>query len=356
MNHSFFRIILSIKEHSKLCISGNFSFKIYLAVSGLLFYFACAYFTDTAFAQTSASISDTGFYFDTVVTIRLDGTQDETILEEAFAQMARYEAILSRTCEGSDVWNINHSGGQTVEVHDETAELLALALDYAALSDGAFDITIAPYIDLWDFQNNPGNVPSHDMIAQAGKHIGISGLHLNGTTVTLDDPDASIDLGGIAKGYIADRIKEFLLEKGITSAFINLGGNVLTIGTKPDGQLWNIGIRDPFLTASDIISIVKIDDQSVVTSGTYERFFEKNGTVYHHILDPHTGYPVQNGLKSVTILSDSSADADALSTTCFVLGLDKGMELIESLDYAEAMFLTEEKEIHYSNGFPQNKN
>ncbi len=355
MNRSFFHILFSIKEYCKICISRCFSLKN-LAVSGLLICFACSLFSGSVFAQKTESISDTGFYFDTVVTIRLDGTGDTAILTETFEQMARYEAILSRTREGSDVWNINHSCGQPVEVQDETAALLALAQKYADLSGGAFDITIAPYLDLWDFQNNPGNLPSDDAISQAGRHIGLAGLHLNGNTVTLDDPDAAIDLGGIAKGYIADQLKEFLIGKGISSAFINLGGNVLTIGTKPDNQPWNIGIRDPFQTATDIITIVKINDQSVVTSGTYERFFEKDGIVYHHILDPHTGYPVQNGLKSVTVLSDSSADADALSTTCFVLGPDKGMELIESLDYAEAMFITEEKEIRYSSGFPQNQN
>lgn len=310
-------------------------------------------FSDTALARTDTSITDTGFYFDTVVTVRLDGTDDETILKEAFEKMADYESMLSRTREGSDVWEINHNSGNPVEVHEETAALLALALEYGELSDGAFDITIAPYIDLWDFQNNSGTLPSEEALAKAGAHTGLSNVHLDGTTVTLDDPDTAIDLGGIAKGYIADRIKEFLLEKGVTSAFINLGGNVLTIGTKPDGQPWNIGIRDPFRTASDIITIVKADGQSIVTSGTYERFFEKDGVIYHHILDPQTGCPIRNGLKSVTILSDTSADGDALSTSCFVLGLERGMELIETLDQIEAMFITEDEEIHYSSGFPQ---
>lgn len=299
------------------------------------------------------SVSDTSFYFDTVVTITLRGTDDGSIIRECFEQMAMYEAMLSRTRENSDVWNINHSGGKPVEVSDETAELISLALKYSELSDDAFDITIAPYSILWDFQNNTGNIPSEDALAAAGEHVDISGLHLEGNTVTLDDPEAAIDLGGIAKGYIADRIKEYLLASGVDSAFINLGGNVLTVGTKPDGKLWNIGIRDPFGEAIDIITTVQTGGQSVVTSGTYERFFEKDGVIYHHILDPQTGYPIQNGLKSVTILSDSSADGDALSTTCFVLGLEKGMELIESLDGIEAMFITDEAELCYSSGFPR---
>ncbi|MDO4323750.1 MAG: FAD:protein FMN transferase [Lachnospiraceae bacterium] len=298
------------------------------------------------------SISDTGFYFDTVVTIKLNGTSDKTILRDCFDKMAEYEALLSRTREGSDIWNVNHSGGQPVEVSDETAALIELAMKYAELSDGAFDITVAPYLTLWDFQNNSGSVPPDETIAAAREHVGLSLLHLEGNTVTLDDPEAAIDLGGIAKGYIADHLKELLAEKGIQSAWINLGGNVLAIGQKPDGTNWNIGIRNPFGEATDIIAIVKTADQSVVTSGTYERFFEKDGTIYHHILNPKNGYPVQNGLKSVTILSDSSADGDALSTTCFVLGMKRGMELVESLDGIEAMFVTDDREIQYSSGFP----
>jgi thiamine biosynthesis lipoprotein len=310
----------------------------------------------TTSASSNVSVSDTGFYFDTVVTIKLNGTEDETILQKCFDKMAEYEAMLSRTREGSDIWKVNHAGGEPVEVSDETAELINLALKYADLSEGAFNITLAPYSILWDFQNNTGDVPSEEEIAEAGSHTGLSLLHIDGNTVTLDDPEAAIDLGGIAKGYIADRLKELILENGIESAWINLGGNVLTVGEKPDGSTWNIGIRDPFGEASDIITIVRLRDMSVVTSGTYERFFEKDGVIYHHILDPETGYPMQNGLKSVTILSDSSADGDALSTTCFVLGLERGMELIESLDGIEAMFVTDDKEMHCSSGFPQDEN
>ncbi len=300
---------------------------------------------------SSESVSDTGFYFDTIVTIKLNGTEDTSLLQDCFDEMAKYESLLSRTREGSDVWNVNHSGGKPVEVSDETAALIRLAMKYSGLSDGAFDITVAPYIDLWDFQNNPGNVPDDEVIAAAREHVGFSLLHLDGNTVTLDDPEAAIDLGGIAKGYIADRLKDLLAEKGIQSAWINLGGNVLAVGIKPDGTDWKIGIRDPFGEATDIIAIVQVDDKSVVTSGTYERFFEKDGTIYHHILNPDSGYPVQNGLKSVTILSDSSADGDALSTTCFVLGLERGMELIESIDDIEAMFVTDDGEMHCSSGF-----
>lgn len=299
------------------------------------------------------SVTNTGFYLDTVITITAYGTTDKAVIDDCFSLIGDYEAMLSRTVEGSDIWNVNHGQGQSVEVSEETAELIELALKYSMLSDDAFDITLAPYSILWDFQNNTGNVPSDEEIVEAGKHTGLSNLHVDGTTVTLDDPEGAIDLGGIAKGYIADRVKDLLLSEGIDSALINLGGNVLAVGTKPDGFNWKIGIRKPFADASDLSAVVPVTDQSVVTSGTYERYFEVDGTIYHHILDPATGYPIQNGLQSVTILSDSSADGDALSTTCFVMGLTDGLELVESLDGIEAMFITDDGELHYSSGFPQ---
>lgn len=303
--------------------------------------------------HSPGSVSRTGFFFDTVVSLTVNGTDDDSVLDECFTLMENYEAMLSRTRENSDVWKINHSSGKPVTVSDETASLISLAMKYSELSDGAFDITIAPYVELWDFKESPGTVPSEADLSEAGSHVGISFLQLDGNTVTLSDAEAAVDLGAIAKGYIADRVKEFLTSQGVESALINLGGNVLTIGNRSSSSPWNIGIRDPLGDSDDIITSIRISGKSVVTSGTYERYFEKDGVRYHHILDPETGLPVQNELESVTILSDSSAEGDALSTSCFVLGLEKGMELVESLDGIEALFITDEQELCYSGGFPQ---
>jgi thiamine biosynthesis lipoprotein len=308
--------------------------------------------TGHADASSDLSASKTSFYLDTVITITLRGTDDESLIDDCFEVIGSYEQMLSRTIEGSDIWNVNHAGGEPVEVSEETADLIQLALHYSEISDGAFDITLAPYSILWDFQNNDGTIPSDEEIAEAGSHVGLENLHIDGTTVYLDDPEAAIDLGGIAKGYIADRAKDYLVSAGVTSAVLDLGGNVLTIGTKPDGSDWRIGIRKPFGNVTDTVAVIAVEDKSIVTSGTYERYFEKDGVIYHHILDPQTGYPIQNGLQSVTILSDLSADGDALSTTCFSLGLEDGLALIETLDDIEAMFITDDGELHYSSGFP----
>ena len=174
-------------------------------------------------------------------------------------------------------------------------------------------------------------------------------IKVEGNTVTLPE-GMMIDLGGIAKGYIADELAAFLREQGVTSADLNLGGNVITIGRKPDGTAWRIGVQNPHGSRDESILILNLVDATVVTSGNYERYFELDGVRYHHILDPETGYPVSNGLASVSIITQSSMYADALSTACYVLGLEEGMALIEELEDVEAIFITEDLEIHYSSG------
>ena len=185
-------------------------------------------------------------------------------------------------------------------------------------------------------------------MAEAVTHIDYHCIKVEGNTVTLTDPEARIDLGGIAKGYIADRLKEYLKDEGIEHALIDLGGNMLTLGRRYDGNDFRIGIQKPFADTGTAMAVVSVNDKSVVTSGDYERYFEKDGVIYHHILDPDTGYPVQNDLDQVTIISDQSVDGDALSTTCFAMGLEDGLELIRSLDGIEAVFVTKDGEMHTS--------
>ena len=172
--------------------------------------------------------------------------------------------------------------------------------------------------------------------------------------VKLTDSKASLDVGAIAKGYIADRIKDYLVSKNVKHAIINLGGNVLVLGTKTDGSKYNIGIQRPFDETGEPITSVKVADKSVVTTGTYQRFFEKKGKLYHHILSPNTGRPCKNNLSSVTIITDSSLTADAMSTTCFLLGYEEGMKLVNLLDNVDAIFMTDDNEIHYSDNFLKN--
>jgi len=290
-------------------------------------------------------LSRTGFHFDTIITITLYDSKDDKILNTCFDYCKEFENLVSRTVKSSDISMVNHANGQPVEVSDTTIELLKKGIKFGELTDGAFDITIAPLSELWDFKNNPGNIPSEADINEALSHVNYKNIVIEGNTVTLTDPEAAIDLGGIAKGYMADQLKKYLLNEGVTSAIINLGGNVLTIGAKPNGTSFNIGIQKPFDEQNETITSVQVKDSSVVTSGSYERYFKVDATIYHHILNTETGYPCSNGLLGVTILSEESIDGDALSTTCFALGLEEGQELIASLEGIDAIFVTEDFEI-----------
>lgn len=299
--------------------------------------------------RADSSIKMTGMYFDTIVSVEVWGTNDESILEHCKEMCTRYEQLFSRTIDTSDVSRINAAGGLPVEVDPETAELLEMGLHYGKLSEGRFDITIAPLSELWDVKNNPGNIPDQEAIDEARSHVNYENVILDQNTVTLTDPKAAIDLGGIAKGFIADKLKVYLTGKGIEHALISLGGNIVAVGGRPNGQPFHIGIQKPFAETNEAITTVEISGQSVVSSGTYERYFEKDGKIYHHLLDPAAGYPYDNHLLQVTIISDASADGDALSTACFGLGLEKGTALIESLDNIRAIFVTDDYKLHYAN-------
>ena len=295
-------------------------------------------------------LSVTGLYFDTVIQIDAWGVRT-SVLEECKEICEAYEALFSNKIETSEVSQINASAGSPVKVSQETLDLISLGLKYCELSGGKFDITIAPLSDLWNFTDNPDHViPDAAAIEEARSHVDYKKVLIDeeACTVTLQDPQAKIDLGGIAKGYIADRLKEYLKKEGVEHALINLGGNVLTLGTSSDGSPFRIGIQKPFDEQNIPIDTVEIQDRSVVSSGVYQRYFEKDGSLYHHILDPETGYPYANGLLQATVITDSSADGDALSTCCFALGLDEGIALAESLGDVQAVFVTEDYSLHYA--------
>ena len=302
-------------------------------------------------ARAVSSQSRSGLLLDTTVTITVYHSQPGPILDACFRQIADFERLFSRTLEGSDIWNLNHAQGQPVTVSEETARLLRLALDYADKSDGALDVTIAPASSLWDFKAADPAVPAAEELKRAAAHVNWKNLRLEGTTAQLLDKEMAVDLGAVAKGYIADRLSDSLRAQGVTSALINLGGNIVALGDK-NGKAWQVGIQSPFDEEALAVTL-EVRDKTVVTSGTYERSFRKNGVLYHHILDPKTGEPVRNGLASVTILADGSMIADGLSTACFVLGETKGLALIEATPEAEALFIREDGTELRSAGFPQ---
>lgn len=311
-------------------------------------------------ADSQEPISSTAIKLNTAVTVTIYDSKDRDLLTECMNLCDKYEKVFSRTDADSELYKLNHrkltpaeGTEDTYQVSDSLAELVSEGLDYSQLSEGAFDIAIEPLTSLWDFTAEDPQVPKDSLIQAALPKCDYHNISVDKdkNEITLKTDDTAIELGAIAKGYIADRLKDYLVSQNVKSAIINLGGNVLCIGEKPDNSAFKIGIQKPFADRSETIAVMDIRDKSVVSSGIYERCFEQDGTLYHHLLNPETGYPYDNGLIAVTIISDKSVDGDALSTTCFALGLEDGMKLAESLDDVQAFFVTSDYEIHYTKDF-----
>jgi len=303
----------------------------------------------SVFQQKNTKLSETSFLLDTVVGVTYYDKADTEAVKSAMELCETYELIFSRTDPDSELYRLNES--DTMSVSDDLLTVLKTALDYCVLSNGAFDITMGGVSTLYGFSTDSPSVPDDAALSEALRHVSYKNIQIEGSTVSCTDPDTIIDLGAVAKGYIADRMKEYLLANGVEHAIIDLGGNVLCIGGKPDGSDYRIGIRDPKADAATPIVTVAVDGGSVVTSGIYERSFTQDGVTYHHILDSATGRSVRNGLLSVSILGAESMQCDSLSTVCFALGPEKGLALIDSLDGYEALFITEDMVLHYSDGF-----
>ena len=281
-------------------------------------------------APAQDKVSGVGYYFDTVVTLTLYGAP-EGLLDTLWQECGRYERLLSRTVPSSDVDRINRAGGEPVQVDPETWTILQRAADISRLTEGAFSVTIAPLSTLWDFTGEPPRMPDDAQRLAALPLVDDSRLQLGeDNTVTLP-AGMSIDLGGIAKGYIADRLAEMVRGR-VSGATLNFGGNVYALGNAPGAEGFNIGIAHP-QSPNSAIAAIRVLDRSVVTSGTYQRCFEKDGRLYHHILDPSTGLPADTGLVSASIVAESSMTADALATACIVLGEDKALALLGTLGY-----------------------
>ena len=295
-------------------------------------------------------VSGVGFYFDTVVTVTLYGAP-EGLMAQIWQACERYENLLSKTVAGSDVQRVNASHGEPVTVDPETWAILRRAKEISQWTGGAFSVTIAPLSSQWDFTGGTNRMPTDEERLAALPLVDDAKLELGeNNTVTLPE-GMEIDLGGIAKGYIADRIAVMIQGK-VHGATLSFGGNVYVVGLKPDGTAFNLGIQDPDGATGSPIAVVQATDMSLVTSGTYERYFMVGDTRYHHILDPGTGLSADSDLVSASILDVSSMDADALATACIVLGLDRAKALLEELGRA-GVFITRDGQIVTTEDFTE---
>jgi len=288
----------------------------------------------------------------TVCRITIYDKPTEEAFSAAFSRIREIEQKMSLHSETSEIAKINAaSGREAVQVSEETFRVIDKALQIAHLSEGAFDITIGPLVKAWGIGGDDARRPSDEELALLLPLIDYTMVELDhqARTVYLPKTGMALDLGGIAKGYAADEAARVLRSFGIERGIINLGGNVLTMGTKQDGSLWRIGIQDPESSRGEYAMIVQLDDTSLVTSGPYERFLLLDGEFYHHILDTKTGLPIDSDFTSVSIITKNSMLADALSTSVYALGLDKGMKLLNELDEVEGLFFTEAKQVLFSN-------
>lgn len=283
-----------------------------------------------SFRGKSYEYSDTRFLMDTVCTIRAGGDEAQAAVCAAFERIEEIAAAVDYYSDTSEVSAINRAkAGETVPIGSDTKKILAAALDISEKSNGAFDITMAPLKDLWRFSDGDHEPPEQAELDAALAHVGYKKISLTDGTVTKSDSETKIDLGGAAKGYAADCAAEVLRSYNVSYVLIDLGGNIYALGNNPsrsDGS-WLIGLQKPFGQSSEYFKTVTIPDGAVVTSGTYQRFFEWNGALYHHILDPKTGCPANSGISSASIISDSALLADCLSTACMVLGRERGEAL-----------------------------
>lgn len=287
---------------------------------------------------------------DTYMSLTAYGEKAEEAVAAAIDEINRLDALLSVGDEGSLVYKLNH--GETAADSQDIAYLTEKSKWIYDNTDGAYDITIYPLMQLWGFTGDKQAVPPEDQISETLAVCGFEKLSINnGIPMPLDKQ--GIDFGGIAKGYTSGRIMEIFREYDIDCGVVSLGGNVQCCGTKPDGSLWRCGITDPDSpdNLSSLSGVVSVRDKAVITSGGYERFFEENGKTYHHIMDPKTGYPADSGLKSVTIVSSDGTLADGLSTACFVMGKDRAVRLWrENPELFDMILITDSGEIYITSG------
>jgi len=299
-------------------------------------------------SDDSTAYSESFFAMDTYMTFTAYGANAEHALIQAENRLMELESLWSVTDTDSDIYKINHSGGQPVAVSAETEELVSFALEMAEKTDGALEPTIYPVLTAWGFTTDENRVPSENEIAELLESVGREKVHSDNGYICLEK-GSMLDLGAVGKGYAGDEAVQVLKENGITSALLDIGGNIQAIGTKPDGSSWRVGLKDPF--SGGVLGVIRVADEAVVTSGSYERYFiGEDGKKYGHIIDPATGYPVDNGVASVSVIAGEGKRCDALSTSLFVMGLEGAEDYWRQYQDFDMILVMEDGNIYLTEG------
>jgi len=267
----------------------------------------------------------------TNMTLQVYGKDAEEQVTTVAQRINELERLFSATREGSEVWRLDHAGGESVRISPETNALLRAAQALGDATGGALDVTLYPVLKAWGFTTGEYQIPDRETIMELLELVDYQAIQVQpdetGPADATLPAGMELDLGSLAKGYAGELCAGMLRGAGVESALLNLGGNIQTVGSKPDGTPWRVGVQDPNGAAEDTLATVDVIDQAVVTSGGYQRYFEEDGVRYWHILDPETGAPARSGLTSVTVVGSSGTLCDGLSTACFVLGRDGALGL-----------------------------
>lgn len=326
--------------------------RLSLLLAGVLA--AGAVLTGCGGEQKVSSQGSQVFAMDTVMLLTVYGDQAQQGLDQAEQTIQKLEKLWSATDENSEIWALNHSGGNWVELSEDTREILSRGLELCALTDGALDLTAYSAVQAWGFPTGAYRVPDETELEQLVGTIDYTQVELDDNQARLPE-DMSLDLGAVAKGRLGEVLSQDLKELGVTSALLELGGNIQTVGTKPDGSRWRVGIQDPNSQEGGYLAIVEVADQAVVTSGDYQRYFEQDGQTYCHIMDPATAAPADSGVDSVSIVGSDGTVCDALSTALFVMGEKKGAQFWKDhpeLDF-EAIFVSQDGTIAVTEGLEE---
>jgi len=298
-------------------------------------------------------LSRTEFLMGTVVNVKIFNKGKEAVLDQVFDRMSTLDTLITTNDDASqsEVNLINENAGiHPVKVSEDLFQLIVAGKTYSQLANGSFDITIGPLSKLWHIGYPDERKPSQAEIDAILPLINYEDLILDkeNQTVYLKNEGMSLDLGAIAKGFITDEVVKILKANGVTSAVVDLGGNIYVLGQNPSHELWTVGIQNPFLSRGETVGTIQLSNKSVVTSGIYERYLEIDGVRYHHLLNPLDGYPFNNEIAGVSVITDQSIDGDSLSTLLFSKGVEEGLELVEKIENVDAIFITRNKEIYLS--------
>ncbi|MBU5307344.1 FAD:protein FMN transferase [Clostridioides mangenotii] len=326
----------------------------------LLVLFIIAYSSGCGPKDTAGStepVSKTEMFMGTVIKVTLYDHQSDEVMDKVFDKLKEIDDIVSVNKEGTEIDKVNKNAGvKPVKMSETSFDIISSGLKYSKFSNGGYDITVGPLVKLWSIGLPEAKVPTKDEIEKSLELIDYNKVQLNKNTkeVYLQEKGMMLDLGSIAKGYAADEAVKVLKEAGVERAIVDLGGNIFAMGSKSKDKGWTIGIQDPVELRGNALGSLEVKNKTVVTTGIYERYIEKDGIKYHHILNPETGYPYDTSISGVSIIADKSMDADALSTLIFTKGLEDGLKMVEEMENVDAVFVTNDKQVYTTSGIKGN--